>query len=64
MKIIEDTSKKEDSFGDLCIGDIFIYSNNINNIFIKIESLCSVTDGENNKCYKIKGWSFMEVCSR
>lgn len=61
MKIIEDTSKKEDNFGDLCIGDIFMYSDNINNIFIKVESLCGVTNGKITNAIRLKDgalWNF------
>lgn len=56
MKIIEDTSKKEDNFEDLCIGDVFMYSN----IFIKVESLCDI-NGRRINAIRLKDgatWKF------
>ena len=59
MKIIID--KNDNVFENLCTGDIFMYSNNIDNIFIRVELLTRVTDGKITNAIRLKDgalWAF------
>lgn len=58
MKIVIDKNDNDNVFENLRIGDIFMYSNNIDNIFIRVELLTRVTDGKITNAIRLKDGTF------